>query len=243
MNLTIILLIVILILLFRDVIIKIITGNKFKVLSGNKVITQEYEVKNIENKNIHMDVLDTNVKIVFDNEIDSIKINTSYLAEKFSYRVEYDDKNIKIIKNNKMNLKKLGSSGKVLIKIPQKVVINTLKMLVVNGDVEIYDSKINELIINEENGLLKIETLESTNLKIYKKNGDATLNNVTINDLDMNIEVGNGDFSNVYGESMNIKLTSGDFIFVNIDDEYEIKKLNVDVLNGKKKLDVNYIQS
>ena len=242
MTLGIILLIAILVLLFRDVIIKMFSGKKIKKLPGNKVITEEYESKQINNKQIYLDVLDTEVKVLFDNKIDTIKVITSYLSEEFIYEVTDKDEILKVIKNNKNNFKNLGSSGKVLVKIPNTATINKLNVTNSNGDIEIYDCKIDSVSLKCESGLLKVETLDSVNTDIFKKYGDVSLNNVNVNSLKVHIDEGNADFSDVYGKDINIECLNGDFVFANVNKDYVIENFNAEILNGKKNIDIKFIE-
>ncbi len=240
MKLGIILLIVILLLIFRDVILKIITGKKSHFRT-KKVINKEYKLKDSLDKNIHIDVLDTDVKILYDEELDMINIKTSYLSEEFPYLVEYDeDNNISIIKNNKENFTQVGHSGRILIKVPRKNTISNLNLKVGNGDIEFYDVDIDNLIINAQTGVVKIESLKGRNIEIFKSNGHVSLNFVNTINLNLNIKDGNGDFVDVYGENINTNVVNGDFIFANsLELEYEIKSLKVNTVNGKQKLNVN----
>lgn len=240
MELGIILLVVILLLIFRDVIFKIITGKK-SLFKSKKVINKEYNLKNYLDKNIYIDVLDTDVKILYHEELDMINIKTSYLSEEFPYLVKYDeDNNISIIKNNKENFTQVGHSGRILIKVPSKNSINSLNLKVKNGDIEFYDVDIDNLIIDAQTGTVKIESLKAKNIEISKLNGDVSLNFVNTINLNLNIKDGNGDFVDVYGENITSNVVNGDFIFANsLELEYEIKSLNVNTVNGKQKLNVN----
>lgn len=239
MKLGIILLILILLLIFRDVIFKIITGKK-SILKAKRIINKEFKLKNYSDKNVCIDVLDSDVKILYDSEIDEIYIKITYLVEEYPFLVNYNDENISIIRNNKKNLTKVGHSGRILIKLPKKNIINNLNLKVLNGDIEFYDVDINDLVINAENGIVKIDSFNGNNVQINKVSGDVYLNYITTTNLKLDIKDGNGDFSDVYGENIESQVLNGDFVFANsLELEYKIKNLKVNTINGKQKLNVN----
>lgn len=240
MILGVILLIAILVLIFRDIVIKLIKGKKLSFLKAKKIITKEFKINDVTNKKLVIDVLDTDVKILFDKDINDINIKTMYLIEEFSYDVSYDEKNISIVRNNRENYKKLGNSGRILIKIPDKCVIADLDILITNGDVEIYDVDINNVVIKGDNGVVKIDSLNAKDINIFKSHGEVNLSHVNLNNLKLDIKDGNGDFVDVYGENMNVNVINGDFIFANAcEEEYKIDFLKVNILNGKQKINVN----
>ena len=240
MILGIILLVLILILIFRDIVVKLIKGKKLSFLRAKKIITKEYKIHDVTNKKLVIDVIDTDVKILFDKHINEINIKTMYLIEEFSYDVSYDRENISIERNNRENYKKLGNSGRILIKIPEKSIINDLNILITNGDVEIYDTNINNMVIKGDNGVVKIDSLNAKNINIFKSHGEVNLSHVNLNTLKLDIKDGNGDFVDVYGENINVKVVNGDFVFANVcEEDYKIDFLKVNTLNGKQKLNVN----
>lgn len=240
MILGVILLIAILVLIFRDIVIKLIKGKKLSFLKAKKIITKEFKINDVTNKKLVIDVLDTDVKILFDKDINDINIKTMYLIEEFSYDVSYDEKNISIVRNNRENYKKLGNSGRILIKIPDKCVIDDLDILITNGDVEIYDVDIKNVVIKGDNGVVKIDSLNAKDINIFKSHGEVNLSHVNLNNLKLDIKDGNGDFVDVYGENMNVNVINGDFIFANAcEEEYKIDFLKVNILNGKQKINVN----
>ncbi len=239
MKLGIILLIIILLLIFRDVILKILKS-KTSIFKSKKIINKEYKLDNCSNKNVFIDVLDSDVKILYDDQIDEILIKITYLSEEYSYIVDYSDENISILRNNKENSTKAGHSGRILIKLPKKNIISNLDLKVLNGDVEFYDVDIDDLVINAENGIVKIDSFKGNNLKIIKENGDVCLSYLNAYNLELNIKNGNGDFSDVYGENINSHVLNGDFVFVNSTElDYKIKNLKSNTINGKQTLNVN----
>ena len=58
-----------------------------------------------------IDILDTDVKILGDENIKDIFIQTSYLVDEFFYDISHDQKTIKIIRNNKENFNLIAISG------------------------------------------------------------------------------------------------------------------------------------
>lgn len=239
-----ILLILILVLIFRDTILKLIKGNKLNFLNSKKVKNTEFKINSVNIKNLFIDVLDTEVKILFDKEIDKINVKTMHLVDDFIYDVKYDESNISIIKNDMGNYKAIGNSGRILIKVPEKNTIEKLNILVINGDIEIYDMNINDLLINSHNGIIKIDSLEGKDINIFKGSGDVNLSNLNVDMLNLEIKEGNGDFVDVYGKNINVNIENGDFDFANCSEvNYEINSLNVNILNGKQniKLDSNVL--
>lgn len=239
-----ILLILILILIFRDTILKLIKGNKINFINSKKVKSREFSIDNFNIKNLFIDVLDTEVKILFDKEINKINIKAMHLVDDYSYDVRYDEDSITIIKNDQDNYKKIGNSGRILIKVPKKCIIEKLNILVINGDIEIYDMKVNDILINSHNGIIKIDSLEGKDINIFKGSGDVNLSNLNVEMLNLEIKEGNGDFVDVYSKNINVNIESGDFDFANCSEvNYKINSLNVNILNGKEniKLDKNLL--
>lgn len=239
MKLPVLLLILILLLIFSDILIKMIKEKKVTKTLKQKPISKEYRITSENEKNILIDVLDTDVKILEDKDIDEIYIKMDYLYKEAYYKVFYDDFNIKILRDNIEDYKKVGHSGRILIKIPEKCNVSSLNLSLVNGDVEIYDSKIFNVKILSHTGSIKVETLKSNHISLEKYKGDVYLSNVDCETLNMNIKEGNGDFGDVYGESIHVKVLNGDFSFGNVSrEEYEINDLKIDVQNGREILNV-----
>lgn len=239
-----ILLILILILIFRDTILKLIKGNKINFLNSKKVKSREFSIDSFNIKSLFIDVLDTEVKILFDKEIDKISVKTMHLVDDFSYDVKYDQENITILKNDMDNYKKIGTSGRILIKVPKKDIIEKLNILVINGDIEIHDMKISDVLINSHNGIIKVDSLEGKDINIFKGSGDVNLSHLNVDMVNLEIKEGNGDFVDVYGKNINVNIESGDFDFANCSEvNYKINSLNVNILNGKEniKLDKNLL--
>lgn len=237
--LQIVLLILILILIFRDVLIKMVKEKMVNKTLKQRPISKEYRITSGDEKNLLIDVLDTDVKILVDKDIDEIYIKIDYLYQEAYYNVFHDDFNIKILRDGIEDYKKVGHSGRVLIKIPEKCTIASLNLSLVNGDVEIYDSEISNIKILSHTGSIKVETLKSDHISFEKYKGDIYLSNVDCETLNMNIKEGNGDFGDVYGESIHVKVLNGDFSFGNVSkEEYEINDLKIDVQNGKEILNV-----
>lgn len=244
MILGVILLIVIMLLIFRDTVFKLIKGDKLNFLNSKKVITKEFKINNEFIKKIFIDVLDTEVKILYDKEINEINIKTMYLIEEFCYEVNYNNEGVSIIKNDMCNYKGIGNSGRILIRIPRKDSIENLNMTVVNGDIEMYDVDVYSSLINSHNGVIKIDSLNGKDIDIVKGNGDVSLSHINIKDLSLNIKEGNGDFVDVYADKINVNILSGDFDFANgCDSNERIDSLNINVLNGKQnvKIDSNIL--
>lgn len=240
MILGVILLIIILLLIFRDTIFKLIKGDTLNFLNSKKVITKEVKINNCGIKNFFIDVLDTEVKILYDKDINEISIKTMYLIEEFSYDVNYNKDSVSIIKNDMDNYKGIGNSGRILIRIPKKDIIEGLNMTVINGDIEIYDVDIINALINSHNGIIKIDSLNGDYIDIVKGNGDVSLSHINIKNLSLNIKEGNGDFVDVYADKINVNILSGDFDFANgCESNDRIEVLNINVLNGKQNVNIN----
>lgn len=236
----IILFVLILCFIFRDIILKVLKGEKSNFYKSKKVTTQEYNICEPEGRNILIDILDTDVKILGDENIKDIFIQTSYLVDEFFYDISHDQKTIKIIRNNKENFKEIGNSGRILIKVPMHKNLNNVEILVNNGDIEIYDITSRELKIDCGNGALKLDSSRIMNVNIFKSNGDVCLSHVCGDSVDLNIKNGNGDFVDVHAERVHVDVSNGDFIYANADENYKIGDLKVNVENGKKKLKVSY---
>lgn len=233
-------LVLILCFIFRDIIFKVLKGEKSNFYKSKNVKTQEYSVREVEGKSIFIDTLDTDVKIIGDENVQNIIIQTSYLVDKFSYEISHDQNIINIIRNNKKNFKEIGKPGRVLIRVPMNKNLNNIKILVNNGDIEIYDIPLNALNVKCGNGALKLDSGKIKSVSILKSNGDVSLLNLFSDFVDLDIKNGNGDFVDVYSEKVYVNVFNGDFIYVNADENYKIHDLKVNVENGKKKLNVNY---
>ncbi len=236
----IILLVLILCFIFRDIIFKVLKGEKSNFYKSKKVTTQEYNICEPEGRNILIDILDTDVKILGDENIKDIFIQTSYLVDEFFYDISHDQKTIKIIRNNKENFKEIGNCGRVLIKVPINKMLNDIEISVNNGDIEIYDITSHELKIECGNGALRLDSSRVKSINLSKSNGDVYLSHVCGDSIDLDIKNGNGDFVDVHTERVHVNVSNGDFIYVNADENYKIGDLKVNVDNGKKKLKVNY---
>ena len=239
MYLAVLVLIIILIFMFRDTIVKLVKNNNTKYLDSEKVISKEYKIDNLKNKKIKIDVHDTNIKILSDESLSEINIITNYLIEKLKYDVVYGEDFINISRNNG-EVEKIGNSGKVLIKLPKRSMIDDLKIESLNGDIEFYDVNVDNLIIKNDNGLVKIESLNGKTLDINKLSGDVCFQHLNLTSLNLNVEKGNVNFSDVYGENICVNVENGDFIFVNVfNEDYKIEALKFNTLNGKQKINVN----
>ncbi|BAK80710.1 DUF4097 family beta strand repeat-containing protein [Candidatus Arthromitus sp. SFB-rat-Yit] len=235
-----ILLILILCFIFRDIIFKVLKGEKSNFYKSKNVKTQEYNIREVEGKNIFIDTLDTDVKILGDENVQNIIIQVSYLVDKFSYEISHDQNSIKIIRNNKKNFKEIGNCGRILIRVPMNKNLSNIELLVNNGDIEIYDIHLNVLNVECGNGALKLDSGKIKSVNILKSNGDVSLLHLFSDFIDLDIKNGNGDFVDVYSEKVHVNVLNGDFIYVNADENYKIQDLNVNVENGKKKLNVNH---
>lgn len=234
----IVLLILILCIIFRDVIFKM-RGKKDNLNKSKRTKSQKYIVDAPNDRSVFIDVLDTDIKVLGDNSVQKIIIETVYLVDEYFYNISHDETSVKIIRNNKENFKDIGNSGRVLIRIPEKSKVNKLNIVSTNGDIEFYDFHVNSISIKCNSGIVKFDNVESDELKIFKAHGDVNLNHSKIKSIDMDIKNGNGDFVDVYGENVKVNVTNGDFIFVNALENKDIKDLKVNVLNGKKKIKVN----
>ncbi len=236
----IILLIIILFLLFSDIIVKILKGKKKDFYKSKKIKSQEYEIDSKGEMSLTIDVIDSDIKILCDDTIKNITIQLKYLLEEYCCDVSYDDKNISIIKNNVNHSKQIGNMGRILIKVPKKDSIGNLDILVNNGDIELYDLNLSNLDIKSSGGIIKLDSFKSKYISLFKESGDVYIHSLESNELRLNVKNGNSNLEDVYGESMDVFVLSGDFIFANSNKDYEIPKLNVRVDNGRKVLDVNY---
>lgn len=233
-----IVLVLILCIIFRDTIIKVIKGKKTNFYKSQTVKSKTYEINPSKEKDLRIDVLDTDIKILGDKDIKNIIIQTDYLVEECCHEVTFDEKSISIVRDDKENYKEIGHTGRILIKIPEKVLLNKLGIVLTNGDIEIYDINFHHLDIRASNGWVKIDNVRVKHMNIFKTHGDLNINSGNISNIQLNMYNGNGDFVDVYGENMDITVVNGDFIYANRDDEYKIRNLNVNVENGKKVLNV-----
>lgn len=234
------LLLIILFLIFKDSIFKIFTGNEVKLLDRGDVISEEYKIESGFKKSIYIDVLDTDVKIIFDKNSEKINIITKCLSEEFSYNVNAQNDSIKILRNNVQSYKKPGNSGKILVTLPKKCNLNEINILITNGDVSLSGINSQKLILKGDNGIFKIDSVLSDRIEIFKMHGDVSLSHADASSVKVNIKDGSGDFMDVYGEDIYVNVVNGDFIFANVcKDDYYIKSLKVKTLNGKQKVAVN----
>lgn len=235
-------LVLVLCLIFRDTIVKVIKGKKTNFYKSQTIKSKTYEIDLSDRKDLYIDVFDTDIKILCDKDIKDVSIQSDYLVEESSYQVSYDKEGIKVVRNNRENYRGIGNVGRVFIKIPEKTLLNKLNILLTNGDIEVYDINSDYLNIKSNNGWIKLDDVRLNYMNIFKEHGDVSVNSGDILNIRLDIQNGNGDFVDVYGDNMDINVINGDFIYANSDDNYEVKELNVNVENGKKVLDIKYLE-
>ncbi len=234
------LVLIVLILISKDSIFKMFVNDEANVLDSKGILSEEYKIGFVSKRKVYIDVLDTDIKILFDKHVDKIIIETKCLSENFNYNVTSKDDIIRILRGNRKNYNQPGNSGKVLIRLPKGCSLDEINILVTNGDVEIYDINSQKLVIKSDNGILRIDSLFVGDLDIFKLHGDVYLSHVELVNLKLNIEDGNGDFIDVYGEDIYANVINGDFVFANVcRNDYQIGSLKVKTLNGKQRVNVN----
>ena len=184
-----------------------------------------------DNYGVEIKLVNEDIEIMPHDE-ETILVKAIKVKDIDKYTIELKDNNFLLLAPKyRQNGFFTNDTGKFEIYLPKDITLGIFESKNVNGDIEINDLKINEMIIGTTNGDLEFNNLDISKFKVSVINGDICINKVKCNEFDASMISGDAELNKLICENdIFVNTVSGDVEINNSScNEFTLKTVSGDI--------------